>query len=145
MQSLMRIFENADSLLYITTGRKPKSADGENNIYKLAYDRGVFFFKIRLTEPCMNLCFTGHGKAEIKYAKGKLDINFLTLRVGRFELPDKYKQMVKNHIYNYLKNNSVYDIVLSSVDKVDFVTHGNVRIHYRPNRLRKHVGNALLQ
>ena len=143
MQSLMRIAENADALLYLVSGVKPDKPDGQNNIYKLDYDKGIFSFKVRLTDVWCNLCFIGHGQAKVKYSDGKLDIDFLSLKIGKFELSQKYKEQVKQYIYNYLKNEPAYDIVRSSVVKVDFVEYGNVRVYYMPYRLRNHVKNAV--
>lgn len=145
MQSVMRLSENADTLLYLIGGVKPKTPDGKNTLYKLHYDKGVLHFRVRLTDVFLKMCLVGHGQAKIKYENGKLEIDFITLKVGRFELPEKYKQMVKDGIYSYLKENSVYDIVRSSVLKVDFVEHGNVRIYYLPHRLRRHVKNTFVK
>lgn len=145
MQSLMRIAENADALLYIITGRKSKNSEGKNNIYKLHYDRGIFSFKVRLTDVWLNMCFVGHGQAKLKFENGKLDIDFISLKVGKFELSQKRKEQVKQYIYNWLKNEPAYDIVRSAVLKVDFVEYGNVRVYYMPYRLRNHVKNAVMQ
>lgn len=142
MQSLMRIAENADALMYIITGRKPANPDGKNTVYKLHYDNSVFSFKVRLTDVWCNMCFIAHGQAKIKFEKGKLDIDFISLKVGKFELSQNHKEQVKQYIYNYLKNEPAYDIVRSAVTKVEFVEYGNVRVYYMPYRLRNYTKNA---
>ncbi|MBR2722923.1 MAG: hypothetical protein IKB77_01205 [Lentisphaeria bacterium] len=145
MHSLMRIAENADSLLYLITGAKPKMKDGKNNFYKLNYDKGVFSFKVRVRDLFGKMCFIGHGQAKLKYENGKLDISFISLKVGRYELSDAQKEKVKKYIFDYLKNNSTYSIVRSAVLKVDFVEYGNVKVWYLPYRLREHIKNAVIQ
>ncbi len=144
MHSLMRIAENADSLLYLITGAKPKMKDGKNNFYKINYDNGVFSFKVRLRDLFGKMCIVGHGQAKLKYENGKLDINFISLKIGRYELSDAKKEEVKKYIYDYLKNDSTYSIIRSAVLKVDFVEYGNVRIYYLPYRLREHIRSTVI-
>lgn len=141
MASLMNLAENGESLIYLVTGRKPQAQQGRNDVYKIFYDRGIYTFKVRLTDLWCNLCFVANGRAEIRYNNGKIDIRFLSLKLGRTELPQKYKEEVKKYIYDYLKNDRVYDAVRASVLKVEEQPGGGVKVYYYPYRLRKYFSN----
>lgn len=143
MSSLMNLAENGESLLYIITGRTPKLQKDQNEIYKIAYERGVFSFKVKLTDTWCGLCFVASGSARVRYDNGKIDIQFISLKIGRAELPEKYQEKVKEYIYNYLKTDRVYDAVRASVLKIDTGSDGDVMIYYHPYRLRKYFKNSI--
>lgn len=145
MQSLMVLAENGESLLYLLTGRKPRINNGSNNIYKISYDKEVFSFRVKLTDTFCNMCFIGHGKVKLKYDNGKLDIDFLSLKIGRFELSENMKDRVEKSILEYLKNDPAFGIVRSSVKNVVFREHGNITVNYYPRRLRRHIGAAAVR
>ena len=141
MHSLMKLAENGDSLLYLITGAKPKFANGKNEFYNIDYDGGIYTFTVKLTDTFWNLCFVARGQMKVFYTQGKLNIEFVTLKIGRFELTDNLKEKVKEKIYSYLKNEAAYDVVRAAVLKVDYLKSGEVRISYYPYRLRKYFKN----
>ncbi len=141
MQDVMKLTENGDSLLYLITGAKPKFENGKNEFYNIDYDRGIYSFTVKLTGTFCNLCFVARGQMKVFYIQGKLNIEFLTLKIGRFELTDNLKEKVKEKIYSYLKNEPAYDAVRAAVIKIDYAANGDVKISYYPYRLRKYFKN----
>ena len=143
MTSLMNLAENGEALLYLITGRKPAFMKDKNETYKVSYERGVYDFKVKLTGCWFNLCFVASGKARVAYSNGRTDIEFLSLKLGRTEMPVKIQEKVKKRIYAYLKNDRVYDVVRNSVQKIEYAPNGDVKVYYHPYRLRKYFINNM--
>ncbi|MBR2509802.1 MAG: hypothetical protein IKB71_08650 [Lentisphaeria bacterium] len=141
MASLMNLAENGESLLYLITGKKPKFQQERNENYKISYNGGIYDFKLKLTDDWCKLCFVASGKAKIRYSSGRTEIDFLSLKVGRTELPQKIQQKIKEYIYRQLKNDSIYDAVRVAVLKVEYASNGDVKVFYYPYRLRKYFRN----
>ncbi len=143
MKSAVKLAENGDSILYLITGIKPEKKSN-NNFYKVNYDSGLYTFIVKLTDSFLSRCFSAHGIASLQYENGKLDIDFISLKLGKVELSKKYKDKAEKYILSSLKNEPVYDIFRTSVKKIEYSENGNIKIYYYPYRLRKHISKLSL-
>ena len=143
MKSAVKLAENGDSILYLITGIKPEKKSN-SNFYKIKYDSGIYTFTVKLTDSFISRCFAADGIASVKYDNGKMDIDFISLKLGKIELPQKYKDKAEKYILSSLKNEPVYNIFRTSVKKIEYFENGNVKIYYYPYRLRKHISKLSL-
>lgn len=143
LQTLLRLAENGDSLLYLISGKQPQKKVSQSEQYKITYDRGVYNFTVKLTETCCGLCFTATGAVTFEYEDGEIDVDFLSLKVGRVEMPDSVKEKLEKRICDEAVKEAAFDIIREGVSKIEYHDDGSAVITYYPYRLRKYFIGGL--